>query len=539
VSVPGPGGTTDQPAFAEVGGMPHVAWVDDGELRVARLGAAGVWEELATSPSQDAGTPAIADVGGTPWVAWSEIDGGDQVLRAARLNAAGTAWEDVSPDGAVLQQPRGFPGRPSLAAVGGVPHVAWTQSDGTNYQVRVKRFAEGAWSPAINLDGDDDALTPDIAAIAGTPHVAWVERNGVNWEVRVARLEGDDWIHLGDPASPLNHSTSDPALQPDLAGLHGVPHVGWIEHDGVNWELRVARLRDGEGDWHEPVGGSSPINRSDAAAADEPSLDAIGGHLFAAWVERGVAADDVHVSRLGTAGLDWTPVGSMVAHGSVGTAQLASVGGIPFVAGTRDGQLHVARLEPEFGPSSAIPGQTGATFLTDVRTFGLSYPVGFEYGDRRTAESEASGEHDTVVAQVDGLAPGTTYAWRPFARAGVGEPVVAGPEQTLTTTSPTAAPRPAQLLVALAQAVRKARTGRRVRVRYFLTAPAAAEVEIRRGRRRVARLAAAGAAGENTVVWNGRRRARAGRYALVVKATGGDGQTASDRGVLVLRRRRH
>jgi hypothetical protein len=231
----------------------------------------------------------------------------------------------------------------------------------------------------------------------------------------------------------------------------------------------------------------------------------------------------------------------MVAHGSVGTAQLASVGGIPFVAGTRDGRLHVARLEPEFAPSSAIPGQTGATFLTDVRTFGLSYPVGFEYGDRRTAESEASGEHDTVVAQVDGLAPGATYAWRPFARAGAGEPIVAGPSQTLTIASPAAAPRPAQLLAALAQPVRRARAGRRVRMRYFLTAPVAVEVEIRRARRSVARLTAAGAAGENEVVWNGRvgrRRAPAGRYAVVLTATGGDGQTASDRGPLILRARR-
>ena len=81
------------PSLTTVGGTPHVAWVEDttqpgqgnsSAINVARFTADGkAWERLAPgSPisrvaSASSFAPSLADIGGVPWVAWSENAGGD------------------------------------------------------------------------------------------------------------------------------------------------------------------------------------------------------------------------------------------------------------------------------------------------------------------------------------------------------------------------------------------------------------------------------------------------------------------------------
>jgi hypothetical protein len=80
------------------------------------------------------------------------------------------------------------------------------------------------------------------------------------------------------------------------------------------------------------------------------------------------------------------------------------------------------------------------------------------------------------------------------------------------------------------------RAGRRVALRYVATAGARATLDVRRGGKRVARVKATAEPGRNTIAWSGRIRrkaAPAGRYALTLRATGGDGQT--DRATVRLR----
>ena len=105
--------------------MPYVAWTeDDGtnqEIRVARLNAAGTgWEKVGQTrtprPRSINRAPRVVTrrphrSNGVPYVAWSETDGTDYEIRVARLNAAGTAWEKVGNASSPINESNGFDGK--------------------------------------------------------------------------------------------------------------------------------------------------------------------------------------------------------------------------------------------------------------------------------------------------------------------------------------------------------------------------------------------------------------------------------------------
>jgi hypothetical protein len=73
-----------------------------------------------------------------------------------------------------------------------------------------------------------------------------------------------------------------------------------------------------------------------------------------------------------------------------------------------------------------------------------------------------------------------------------------------------------------------ARAGKRVALRYAATAAGRATLEVRRGSKRVATVRKDAQAGGNKITWNGkvrRKAVRAGRYELMLRVTGPDGQS--------------
>jgi hypothetical protein len=185
----------------------------------------------------------------------------------------------------------------------------------------------------------------------------------------------------------------------------------------------------------------------------------IGGVPFVSWIENeGSGSESIRVARLNAAGDGWDHVGSPIAIGTLNSQAIGSVNGVPFVAwqvlaapqpAPTDWLLRVSRLEPEFLSASATPTSTGATLSVRVRTYGVSYPVGFQFGaglTSTTATVKTSGDIATVTEKLSGLAAKTVYPYRPFAIAGTPAPVVLGPQQSFTTlapdTQPPSAPRP-------------------------------------------------------------------------------------------------
>jgi hypothetical protein len=478
LTVPLPASNDSNPSIADVGGIPYVAWQGltpsapgTEATWVARLAPDGSsWTQVPGphEASSDAGSgpPSITGVGGTPYFAYSRSAGANTIIIVKHLSGSGTAWVG---DGGVVNHDGSKNARePSLTSIGGVPYIAWVEPDASpNDELRVARlnstgtnWVEPVGEPPdanspINRNGGagKDARQPSIADVGGVPYVAWSETDGTNFEIRVARLSADEqhWERLEPPVDNvtwggINHFDNQTASDPSLASINGVPYVAWSESDGTNTEIRVARL-NASGGWDEVVGGASPINESSQVDATNPTIANFNGVPFVSWVEGG----QVRVAKLSADGNSWekvadsaSPINQSPTIASV-TPSLANVGGVPNVVwmepdGTGTPQIRVSRLEPEFQSQSVTPGPTTATLSATWHTYGIPFPIGFDYGasleNSTPAVAATSGEESSTVTQdVSGLSPSTAYQFRSFSSPPLSPKLLATSSGVFQTTA--------------------------------------------------------------------------------------------------------
>ncbi len=372
------------------------------------------WETVGDSPDKDpeafASEPSLTIFKGISWVAWSETDShGVNQIRVAKLPAPGTSWERVPDTESPINVEAGAQAHhPSLVAAEGDLYVAWSEINSAGVsQIHVARLnaAETAWEKIggpLNRDPGRDAVDPSMTAVGGTPYVAWSETDGLGFEqVRVARLSaGGGWEMIPDTESPVNENPEEDAEEPSITTIGGVPYIAWSEHEGTNKQIRVARLNQvGPPTWEKVADSSSPINNSPQREATGPSLTEIGGIPWVGWSE--VNAEDVKQTR-------------------------------------------ATRLVPEFlGAEATNLSLTGATLESKILTYGLPFPIGFEYGkvpgEHQTppVAAPAGQEEPTIAQAVSGLSPKTRYQARPFATAGVPMPRLTGSSFDFATPSPT------------------------------------------------------------------------------------------------------
>lgn len=558
-----------QPSLAAVGGVPYVAWYGPGptgnsDVFVSRLGAGGDWTRVgASSPIEEspdgfASQPNVADIGGVPYIGFSESDGQNYEVRVSRLD--GDEWEQpvggASPINTAGDRDAGTM---SLTAIDGVPYIAWseTNSDFSGEDVWVKRLnADGtAWervggaSPLNSHGFDVNGLS--LAVIDGVPYVAWAELRALESHVRVARLKADGtgWEELGGGAQPIMHEPTDIAFGPSLTAVDGVPYVAFTEAPvgGQTTDVRVARLNAAGTGWDE-VGGV--LDHVAAAGANSPRLITIGGLPYVTWTEtNGTFATEVHISRLNATGTGWTEVADdpgPIPHTDDGRSaqpSLASIGGVPYVVGLEErphtSALRVSRLEPEFLDQAAFTSDREAVVLSKVRTYGVAYPIAFQYGvaptlgeQTGTSRTAYGRDVDTVFRVIRALEPDTNYLWRAIGFDGFRATGVGPTEAFTTRPAPGPGDTTPKLLIALANSRLEVPAGRSLTVRYLVTTRARVKLSLLRGGKLVATARAVAHAGRNRITWDGRtggRRPRLGRYTLVIQAKRADGQTARDR----------
>src|SRR4051812_7155 len=238
-------------------------------------GGAGSLNHVAADLGRD---QSLAAVAGVPYVAWAEGKVGGFAVRVRRLNSSGTGWEDVG--GGLVSSP-GTPtaDHPSIADVGGVPYTAWREYDGRYHHIRVSRLDAAAtgWEAVggpIGHATNHSANDPSLASVGGVPYVAWRESDGTNLELRVSRMNssGTGWDEVGSGANPINHAPDRDARMPSLADVGGVPYVAWYERDATAQRIRVSRV-DASGTAWQEVGG--PVGAA-GTNAFLPSLASIG-----------------------------------------------------------------------------------------------------------------------------------------------------------------------------------------------------------------------------------------------------------------------
>ncbi len=241
-----------EPSIASVGGVPYVAWaesiatVNRDKVHVRRLNANGTtWDLVGTDLNFDATkqalAPRIADVGGVPYVTWFEGDaGGQHQVYVRRLNSNGTTWDLVGSGSLNIDATKDAV-RPDIASIGGVPYVAWIETN-TSDQLHVKRFDGANWvavGGVLNVNPAKNAVfTPGIAAVAGVPYVAWSETAVTTYPGRRAAFDGANWVSVGGTSNP---DPTRAAFAPAIAAVGGFPYVAWTDTKGADGKIRVAR----------------------------------------------------------------------------------------------------------------------------------------------------------------------------------------------------------------------------------------------------------------------------------------------------------
>ena len=229
-------------------------------IRVSRLNADGTaWVEVVggsnpinQDPSAQAGGPSLIGIDGVPYVAWQE-GYGDPKIHVSKLNDTGTAWTEIGTGAAPINHdPTKYASSPSLTAIGGVPWIAWSEADDLIFQIRVARLNDTAtgWTEVvggaqpINHSPGDSAQHPSIASIGGVPYVAFSQYDGSNTQVRVSRLDdaGTAWVEVDGGPSPINETPTLDGFLPSLTVSDGVPVVAWVQAEATTTpQVRVSQ----------------------------------------------------------------------------------------------------------------------------------------------------------------------------------------------------------------------------------------------------------------------------------------------------------
>ena len=101
---------------------------------------------------------------------------------------------------------------------------------------------------------------PSLAAIGGVPYVAWSEDDGTNFEIRVARLNaaGTAWEQVVGGASPINQANNRGAVDAEPGGDRRRPLRRLERVRRHQLEVRVSRLNAAGTAWEQVVGGAEP-----------------------------------------------------------------------------------------------------------------------------------------------------------------------------------------------------------------------------------------------------------------------------------------
>jgi hypothetical protein len=374
-------------SIASIGGVPHVAWRETtgilgGLVFVKRFDGTNwvpVGGALNVDVTKGASFPMIASVGGVPYATWEENDGSKFQIRVARFD--GTAWNAVGPSLNIAPLQAGT--EPSIASVGGVPYVAWTESTTTvnQEQVHVRRLNGMTWDvvgTALNVDTAKPARAPRIADVGGVPYVTWFEGITTPQQVYVRRLNGTTWDQVG---GSLNVDATKNAVRPNIASIGGAPYVAWREANPVD-QIRLKRF-DGA-NWVS-VGGVLNVDPNKTATST-PGIAAVGGVPYVTWSEAATTTSQVVVRRFD--GADRVTVGGPTNPDPTRAAlgpSIAVVAGFPYVAWSdtisADGKIRVARQLPPTcsGASLAVGHDAAATIplsCFDAISLAIAAPPG-------------------------------------------------------------------------------------------------------------------------------------------------------------------
>lgn len=305
----------------------------DGAAWVADADAGDAFGALNLAPTHDARNPVLADIGGVLHVAWIEnlAEQGD-VDAIAVKRREGDGWVAVGEpyNGGAGEGSRRKIIDLALVEHDGVPTVAWseieeTATDGLLHDDAALRIASLQGDgfvvrpEPLDADGEGQVNYLALAADAEGLHLAWQEKPAAgDYRIRTGHLVDGTWSIDADEADATpDGQPGRPALLATGEGLL----LSWSEAPAGEKAELYTRTRSG-GSW-SAVESPLAVHHGDGAA-DSPALALVGDVAHVIWTEKHFpsATKQVYVAKRGDDG-DEPPV-ELVRYGSDGPApQLA------------------------------------------------------------------------------------------------------------------------------------------------------------------------------------------------------------------------
>jgi hypothetical protein len=365
------------------------------------------------------------------------------LMLAAPAHAA-PAWHEID-GGAVApasDQTSHFAYNPSLTALNGVPHAAWSHYEGAN-TIRVGRrsgtaFSDTAWprvpgSPDANPQTGGSGAS-SLAVVDGRLTIAWEEVDfGNAQQIRAARFDNasQTWSYLPagsgqGTASPLNISSTSHAYRPRVADVGGSPHVAWYEegpHPSCNCGTSTPLIRV------KRFNGTSwvALGSAHVGIGREPDVVSVNGVPYVTYEDFEDQNSDgvkVTVKRYDSGTNTWIKVGSganpisTYSNFVFGTEdmlpRIAVVGTTPYVAWTQvnEGQsvrqTRVKRfngtnwVEPNAAKTSLNHDTADNASAATIRTVNGNVAVGWLEDDGTNREARVSQFNGSGWAELGG-----------------------------------------------------------------------------------------------------------------------------------------
>ena len=314
---------------------------------------------LNYSSVQDATEPQVVIRNGVPVVAWSEGPAPTQLRVKVSNSSTSWYWADSVSLGINYNTAQSAI-EPSMILYNNNVIVAWSESNGSIYQLRVSKWDGATWARidggganGINFNTGENASTPFLVVHNSNLYVVWSEYNTSNvaYQIRLAQWDGANTWTFKDGASTvgLNNNTSLSAQTPVAASKDGVLYLAWSERNSsAKWQIRLAEWNGTSGVTFRDSGAANGVNLDVAQNAYTPAI--IGsGKITLVWRETGVTTDLVQLGEYNSQTLTFSNLtGSSGLNANTNHfAQLPlllSRGNELFVSWTEDNSSNIAQV---------------------------------------------------------------------------------------------------------------------------------------------------------------------------------------------------
>ncbi|MBN1595208.1 hypothetical protein JW933_04700, partial [candidate division FCPU426 bacterium] len=274
-------------AIVPGGETPYVTWFETtADLRdevFVKYYTAGMWVQAGSSLNEAGNSrgqwPDIAMDSATPFVCWQEEYLAQNRIYVKKQN--GLAWDLLG--GPLNESIAENAYAPRMEAYATMPYVTWYEEGTPASRVYVKKWNGYDWEMigggSLNMNANQQARNPALALALSTPYVVWEEWSGTHWQIFVKYADVTTWLPVGS-ADSLNIDANQDALSPSIALWNLTPYVAWCESDGNTTQVYVKRY-NGSG-W-ELLDGS--LNHNLLYGAEAPEIALVDTTPYVTWIE--------------------------------------------------------------------------------------------------------------------------------------------------------------------------------------------------------------------------------------------------------------